>query len=92
MEEKERYSFEHWDTEFDIDDNALVYIFDNENNKHIVICTDMNCEEGRDLCALLNEQDKRIKELEKDNQFLKKMYLSEKQNIVESLMGNRTKF
>ena len=63
MEEKERYSFEYADDGFDINDDELVYIFDNKNNKDIIICAYMDYKQGKDLCDLLNQLDKQNQKL-----------------------------
>ena len=65
MEEKARYTIES----FEIDEQSC--IFDNKTQQRILTLVEYNYDEIVNLENLLNQQDKRIKELEQENQQLK---------------------
>jgi hypothetical protein len=65
MEEKERYTLEN----FELDEP--IYIFDNKTQNIVFTLIGYNYDELCSLMCLLNQQDTRIKELEKENQQLK---------------------
>ena len=70
-------------------------IDDYEPNNHIInekgetVISLWNFEDCKDVCALLNEQDERIQELETENkQLIKEWFESEKDYIIESYHDN----
>ena len=76
MEEKERYMITY-------EDDGLAYLFDKKNLKYIISDGSINDEEGVSLCNLLNQQDKRIKELEQENLSLQEQSIRDNQNWIE---------
>lgn len=79
MEEKERFSFGII--------NGILYLYDNFNKSNTEITL-------KDLSDLLNQQDKRIKELQANNEILKtsKSHFKKVAENVVDLLGKLNKF
>lgn len=73
--EKERYEIRYEDDGFDINNDFVEYIVDTKTGEYLNLAYIK-------ICDLLNQQDARIKELEKENHQLKQ---SQQQLAIEEL-------